>query len=205
MGLLSALWYTWRVATAKRVSELTRSIKQGVNIRRSQSDTGQNYRIINVRNLSLEGITGDLDLGKFDTDLAQVTSTGNVLLAQAASNLQVLVVESDEPCVVGPNIAALEVKPDLLNPYYLAGLLNTEVSRNRLKRLATGGATTMVPLTELRRFEIPWIALEQQEKYARLFNAAVETRRAASALIKAHEHRITHLAIPLWEDIDVVH
>lgn len=200
-GLLlhSPVCYASGMMEAMRLGLMTTSIRQGTNLRRSQAEAGDRLPMIQVRDVEPEGIATDLDSGTFDSERIVVATKGHVLLTQSAHNLRAAVVEGDEHYVVGPNIACIEVKPTKLNPYYLAGLLNTEATRNRLQRLAKGGASMMIPLGELKRFEVPIVPLGQQELYANVFRAAMETKRAARDLCRAQDNRIEHYSVSLWE------
>lgn len=101
-------------------------------------------------------------------------------------------------CVVPTNLAAGNVnqhvciirpKPDVLNPYYLSSLLNSDYGQKQIATFQAGGNRQGLNYDQIGSFPIPLPPLPEQRKIAAILGTWDEAIRLTAELIAAKQQR----------------
>ncbi|MFM9613234.1 N-6 DNA methylase [Streptomyces niveiscabiei] len=96
--------------------------------------------------------------GELDGSLT-VTASQDVIVSVLARAFDVQV-DTDAPSVLGPQLTLLRVKPDVLDPWFLAGCLRSPAN---VQQAGTHASTTS--RVDVRRLQVPRLALAEQRRY----------------------------------------
>lgn len=158
----------------------------GYAVRRLSQQARGSYRILQARNLGLEGAVAwdrldhcEETRGAMRAELAD----GDVLLAVRTTAPRAFRLHSPPPRVcAGGQFAILRPRPHVVDPDYLCWCLNAEPTLARLSASYRGSTMPFLALAELSAFEIDVPDLAQQRRIARisglrLRQAGLERRR----------------------------
>jgi SAM-dependent methyltransferase len=162
-----------RLATARRVSveELSRS--GAVEILRGVSRIGRNQQV-----LSEPAVTGG-DVVQRTGPSARAPANavrverGDVLIPTIASSVVARVATTEQTGVrLGPNLSAVRVNPEILDPWFVAGMLTAPA--NLPEAVRHSSATRDSVRVNLKRLQVPLLPLEEQRPYAEAFRRLAE-------------------------------
>jgi len=69
------------------------------------------------------------------------------------------------------NLYALDIKTDIVDPWYLIAFLQSNVGLNEIERYATGSAFKMLSIADLKKIRIPLPAYQEQRKIAEKYQS----------------------------------
>ncbi|MEJ1107177.1 MULTISPECIES: N-6 DNA methylase [unclassified Kribbella] len=184
-----------RLATVRRVSleELSRS--GGVEILRGVSRIGHD-----PQESPEPAVTGG-DVVRRSAPSGRASGAavrierGDVLIPTIASSVVATVATGEQlGARLGPNVSAVRVNPQILDPWFVAGMLTAPASLREAVRHSS--ATRDSVRVNLKRLQVPLLPLEEQRPYAEAFRriaefdtmlakAADDTHRLAKSLSEA--------------------
>ncbi|WP_338932301.1 N-6 DNA methylase [Streptomyces netropsis] len=88
-----------------------------------------------------------------------VTASQDVIISTLARSFDVRI-ETDAPSVLGPQLLALRVDPDVLDPWFIAGCLRAPAN---VRQAGTHASTAS--RIDVRRLHVPRLPLEEQRRY----------------------------------------
>ncbi|SFD72720.1 N-6 DNA methylase [Streptomyces aidingensis] len=91
-----------------------------------------------------------------------VTASQDIIVSTLARSFDVWV-ESEAPTVLGPQLLALRVNPEVLDPWFLSGCLRAPAN---VRRAGTHASTTS--RIDVRRLRVPRFSLEEQRRYGEI-------------------------------------
>ena len=190
---------------SKRISidQLGR-FSQGLTLNRYISDAGQERRVLQVTNVS--GVHVELKDGdrfeKFDDMRIGdfIAKSGQVLIALRTSTLKASVVpRSLNDAVVSNSLTILDVDETIANPYFVAGLLRSEVMQRTVVPMFTGTTIQGIPLAKFKTLEISLPTLAEQEAIAEAIAAhddyQVQVSRATTLMSERMEASLRSLVL----------
>jgi N-6 DNA Methylase len=105
-----------------------------------------------------------------------VTASQDLVVSVLARAFDVRV-DGDAPCVLGPQLSALRVDPDVLDPWFLAGCLRAP---DNVRRAGTHASTTS--RVDVRRLRVPRFSLEEQRQYGQIYRTITAFERELQGL-----------------------
>lgn len=187
------------------------TLSQGLTLTRYTSDDGQERRVLQVTNLAgihVEPKDGDRFEKFDDARLGDfLTRTGQVLIALRTSALKASVVpDSLQGAVISNSLTILEVDEAVVNPYFIAALLRSEVMQRVVAPMFTGTAIQGIPLAKFKTLEITLPDLATQNAIAEAIAAQDAYREEADKVAALMRERIDATLRPLvtkearWHD-----
>jgi restriction endonuclease S subunit len=186
--------------TAKPLQDLLKDSHQGLSLYRYQSDRGNYYYLVNLKDLEFLEITGE-DLTQVRVNLPKseyLLEKGDVVISLRGNPLKAAIVDRKlenailakprQCAIAGQNLAVFRPKPEL-DSLYLAVLLRSQWMQARLAKLyMPSTAIQLIKLSSLRQLEIPLPDLKTQQKLAQLFLKVEETNRIAQQEVKIRQN-----------------
>ena len=185
------------------ISELGK-LSQGVTLARYTSDEGQERRVLQVANISgvhVEPKDGDR-FEKFDDVRIGdfLARAGQVLIALRTSSLKASVVpHSLSDAVASNSLTVLDVNEAIANPYFVAGLLRSEVMQRAVAPLFTGTTIQGIPLAKFKTIKISLPELAEQNAIAEAIaahdNYRIQTLKATALMSERIEASLRPLVM----------
>ncbi|WP_075831048.1 restriction endonuclease subunit S [Deinococcus marmoris] len=166
------------------------TLSQGVTLTRYTSDGGQERRVLQVTNLTgihVEPKDGDRFEKFDDVRIADfLARTGQILIALRTSSLKASVVPDGlNDAVISNNLTVLDVDRAIAHPYFVAGLLRSELMQRVVAPMFTGSVIQNIPLAKFKTLEIVLPDLTEQD--------AIAEAIAAQDVYRVQTHRVTEL------------
>jgi SAM-dependent methyltransferase len=111
--------------------------------------------------------------GRADEPGSVTINAGDVVVTMTAGEMSVRVCDEDG-MLLGPQVSLLRVDAHTLDPHFLAGFL-------RAAAPSTGSASSY-PRSDLRRWSVPRMSIEDQRRYGRAFRQLTELDNALDQL-----------------------
>ena len=119
-------------------------------------------------------------------------SNGNLILTKVGRPLKCTVVDAkdDEQLFIGPNLYAIRLDTDLIDPYFVKAYLESPTGQALLSRISCGVGMPVIPMRDLKELTIPVPPMSKQKVVANLYKARLnevsylrrEIERATNAL-----------------------
>ncbi|AZI45238.1 restriction endonuclease subunit S (plasmid) [Deinococcus psychrotolerans] len=163
-------------------------LRQGLTLNRYLDSAGPVMRVLQVANLSGVEVApsdGDrmeqLDLKRIKAYTAQ---PNQILISLRGSSLKAAVVPDGlRDAVISSSLTILEVRPELADPRFLAGLFSSEAMQAQVAPLFTGLTVQGIPLHRFKDIQIQLPPLAVQRDYAAAFQAAADYRETVEKVI----------------------
>lgn len=151
---------------------------------------GEGERVLTARDL-LAGREPSGRLADVDPDAHIVRLRPGDVVVPAATPRPVAVVIETDGIVLGPQLHLVRPDLDRLDPWFLAGFLQTDTVLRASTSLAG------VHRVDLRHARVPLIPMEQQRRYGAAFRRIHELRQALGSLASSGESLVTSLTAGL--------
>ncbi|GGR61565.1 hypothetical protein GCM10008959_24310 [Deinococcus seoulensis] len=176
-------------------------LSQGLSFSRYIKEGGQNVRILQVANLD------GLDVRPRPEDRqepldperahAALVHPGQVLIALRTTSLKAAVVPHDLTNAIASNsLTVLEVNPNRADPYFLAGLLRSDVMQRRVAPLFTGVTVQGIPLSRFKDLTVQLPPLDKQRAFVEGFRAIDAYRQEAENVIRLRDEELNAMLRP---------
>lgn len=119
-------------------------------------------------------------------------SNGDLILTKVGRPLKCTVVDAkdDEHLFVGPNLYAIRLNTDLIDPYFVKAYLESPTGQALLSRISCGVGMPVIPMRDLKEITIPVPPMSKQKAVSNLYKARLaevsylrrEIERASNAL-----------------------
>ncbi|MFB8418634.1 N-6 DNA methylase [Streptomyces albidoflavus] len=189
----------WRSATTADLARggalhlLTRS--QGANVEPTSGSTWADVKVLTAE--SVAEPAGPITYATDDADVwAPVVAVGDVLVRAVVGGrgpMARVADERDAGAVLGPQVHLLRPDPSRLDPWFLAGFLNSE------KNVTDASSGTTVLRVAPDRLKVPLLPLDQQRRYGEAFRNAHDMRTQATRAARLAEEMAGLLAEGLAE------
>ena len=124
---------------------------------------------------------------------ARSPARGDVLYSVTGSFGIPALVNFDDPFVFQRHIAILKADPKKIGPVFLMRMLASPEIKEQAEVVATGTAQRTVPLSGLRRFEIPAPSLDEQTEIVRCIETAFSWIERLASDAKSARKLVDHL------------
>lgn len=162
-------------------------IRQGLTLSRYIDPQGPEKRILQVANLTGHQVIPRDDDRREHLDEARAQEfyarPGQVLVSLRGSSLKAGVVTGELDAVVSSSLVAITVNPDLADPFFLAGLLNSQAMEQQVMPLFSGLTVQGIPLSRFKDLAIALPALPQQRQLATAMQALSRYQQETAAII----------------------
>lgn len=181
--------------------EIFGEIQQGATLSRVRDDHGEELSIIHIRDLDRLEVSENLERDRYAKDKVErfMVRPGDVLISLRANPVKASVVTNIVgDSVIGSNLARVRPNRDV-DPYYLAGLLRSELVGRRLSAEVGGSIIPSLSVAVLRKFEIPLTGIDQQKLLAESFKAFEQYELLTARLVEARERKLETYLSNLFE------
>jgi len=167
-------------------------IKQGVTLGKQNEEQGTLYKMVKLKNLDGLEIKGPLEQQALSINVEKhLLHKGQVLISARGSIKASVVTEEFEDSLAALNLVVLTPRPHpFTDPYYFAGLINSNHIQRQLERLMGGTTVTSLNTKTLREFKIPVPPQEVQKCLADVFKSLELYKKTFSKLIELREERL---------------
>lgn len=150
------------------------SVRSGLVLSRKQSreQTKYRYLLMTLRCIQPEGVIDLSETGVYEAkELLKdeyISQSGDVVIRLTAPYTAILIDEATSGMVISSNFVLIRIKDRRLLPEYLFWLLNTKKVKRKIYENATSNMLGAVNARFLADFELTYLPVEEQNKFAKL-------------------------------------
>lgn len=158
----------------------------GILTSREVTEIGENeYKLFNLKNYDNQEEYEDVKtLKNFDDKL---TRKGDLLIRLVYPN-RIIYIDGDmENLLVPSQMCIIRVDPKKVDSQYLKWYLESESGKERILENITGSSIQKISVSDLRKLEVPIIALEKQKGITDLVNLWNKQKQISEEIIRQKE------------------
>ena len=158
----------------------------GILTSREVTEIGENeYKLFNLKNYDNQEEYEDVKtLKNFDDKL---TRRGDLLIRLVYPN-RIIYIDGDmENLLVPSQMCIIRVDPKKVDSQYLKWYLESESGKERILENITGSSIQKISVSDLRKLEVPIIALEKQKGITDLVNLWNKQKQISEEIIRQKE------------------
>ena len=158
----------------------------GILTSREVTEIGENeYKLFNLKNYDNQEEYEDVKtLKNFDDKL---TRKGDLLIRLVYPN-RIIYIDGDmENLLVPSQMCIIRVDPKKVDSQYLKWYLESESGKERILENITGSSIQKISVSDLRKLEVPIIALEKQNGITDLVNLWNKQKQISEEIIRQKE------------------
>lgn len=175
------------------------TVKQGLTMSRYLDPRGPKKRVLQIANL----VSGEV-VARPDDRFEQVDEgrakelyavPGQVLVSLRGATMKAGVVpDTLTDAVISSSLISIDLKPEIADPHFLAGLLSSQAMQWQIQTLFTGTSVQVLPLSRFKGLQISLPPIAQQRKLAAAMEALNRYERETAQMIALrHEELETYL------------
>ncbi len=133
-------------------------------------------------------------------DKASFLQVGDILIKRLNPNCAIVFEDDSIMALPSANLFVIRPDTDILDPYYLAFILESSNAFCKLsQRSGIGSAVSAVTVSQIRNYEIPLPSLEQQKKIGELWKCAKKRNRLLLELISENNRLLRSIGEKLYQ------
>ena len=158
----------------------------GILTSREVTEIGENeYKLFNLKNYDNQEEYEDVKtLKNFDDKL---TRKGDLLIRLVYPNRIIYIDGEMENLLVPSQMCIIRVDPKKVDSQYLKWYLESESGKERILENITGSSIQKISVSDLRKLEVPIIALEKQKGITDLVNLWNKQKQISEEIIRQKE------------------
>lgn len=158
----------------------------GILTSREVTEIGENeYKLFNLKNYDNQEEYEDVKtLKNFDDKL---TRKGDLLIRLVYPNRIIYIDGEMENLLVPSQMCIIRVDPKKVDSQYLKWYLESESGKERIFENITGSSIQKISVSDLRKLEVPIIALEKQKGITDLVNLWNKQKQISEEIIRQKE------------------
>lgn len=151
--------------------------------------------------LTEAGIEGEYGaIQRFSESRTEFLQTGDVLIKRLNPDCAVIFTDKNVKAIPSANIFAIRPFTGVLDPYYLAFILEKSKTLSRIsQRSGIGSAVSAVTGSQIENCEIPVPPLKQQQKFGALWQCAKERTALLQKMISENERLLKSIGEKLYQ------
>ena len=169
-------------------------LRQGLTLSRYLDSGGVPRRVLQVANLDgMRVVKRDDRVESMDMTRIKEHEVRpeQVLLSLRGSVLKAAVVPDDmDDAVVSNSLVIFDLDRKKADPYFIAGLLNSEAMQSRVSTLFTGTTIQGIPLSRFKQVQIELPPLEEQSRFAEAFRALANYDAAMREVLRLRDQEL---------------
>lgn len=168
----------------------------GILTSREVTEIGENeYKLFNLKNYDNQEEYEDVKtLKNFDDKL---TRKGDLLIRLVYPN-RIIYIDGDmENLLVPSQMCIIRVDPKKVDSQYLKWYLESESGKERILENITGSSIQKISVSDLRKLEVPIIALEKQKGITDLVNYGTNKSKYQKKLSGKKKYYTIHILMKL--------